>query len=70
MLDDKVNAILLLVKRRLILPVHLSVSYVLQDKSEEAHPDKSYLYHIQVSTVGIIPSLTAVPIGVLCPLGA
>ena len=34
MLDDKVNAILLLVKRRLILPVHLSVSYVLQDKSE------------------------------------
>ena len=49
MLDDKVNAILLLVKRRLILPVHLSVSYVLQVKSEEAHPDKSYLYHIQVS---------------------
>lgn len=44
MLDDKVNAILLLVKRRLILPVHLSVSYVLQDKSEEAHPDKSHLY--------------------------
>lgn len=48
MLDDKVNAILLLVKRRLILPVHLSVSYVLQDKSKEAHPDKSHLYHIQV----------------------
>ena len=35
MLDDKVNAILLLVKRRLILPVHLSVSYVLQDKKFE-----------------------------------
>ena len=52
MLDDKVNAILLLVKRRLILPVHLSVSYVLQD------------------TVGIIPSLIAVPMGVLCPSGA
>ena len=43
MLDDKVNAILLLVKRRLILPVHLSVSYVLQDKSEEAQISRIYI---------------------------
>lgn len=54
MLDDKVNAILLLVKRRLILPVHLSVSYVLQDKSEEAHPDKS----VFISYSGINPDNT------------
>ena len=36
MLDDKVNEALLLVKRRLISPVNLSVSYVPSESEEES----------------------------------